>query len=108
VDRGRAHRRLVHPQYHHRRGGQIMTACEWCWSKAQERMMQLGALHVACDSKGGQIMSILAILTAMNLFFGSEAPKVEYSLFPDNPAWYVLDDSGIEWTVTVLDPDEAA
>jgi len=53
-------------------------------------------------------MSLLAILTAMNLFFGSEPCKVEYSLHPDNPAWYVLDDSGIEWTVTVLDPEEAA
>jgi hypothetical protein len=53
-------------------------------------------------------MSLLVMLTAMNLFFGGEACKVEYSLFPENPAWYVLDDSGIEWTVTVLDLDEAA
>jgi hypothetical protein len=53
-------------------------------------------------------MSILAIMAAMSLFFGSEPCKVEYSLFPDNPGWYELDTSGIEWTVTVLDPDEAA
>ncbi len=53
-------------------------------------------------------MSILTLLTAMNLFFGGEACSVEYALFPDNPGWYQLDTSGIEWTVTVLDPDEAA
>ena len=53
-------------------------------------------------------MSLLALMTALNLFFGAEAPKVEYSLFPDNPMWYVLDDSGIEWTVTTINLDEAA
>jgi len=53
-------------------------------------------------------MSILTLLTAMNLFFGGETSPAEYALFPDNPAWYVLDDSGIEWTVTTINLDEAA
>ena len=49
-------------------------------------------------------MSLLTLLTAMNLFFGEPSSEVEYRLM--EPGWYELDTSGIDWMVSHIPAED--